>query len=228
MTSLRERIAAAAQQLYLQEGLDGVTMRRVARAVGVSAPALYRHYRSKDELLDEIMKAGLRILEDYLKPALEARTSYRRLVELTENYLRFALEQPQYFDFAFLLPGRSLDRVREEIDKPPWATFRMAVDQVAACMAEGIFRADDPLETAVTIWAEAHGLVTLFRTGRFGPDTEIFRQTYRRSVHQVLDGLTTEPPGRGVRRKPPAGVSDPGEHDGEAPPWPASPEGDGP
>ena len=38
-------------------------------------------------------------------------------------------------------------------------------------------------------WAEAHGLVTLFRTGRFGEDPETFRQIYRRLVGRVMDGL---------------------------------------
>jgi hypothetical protein len=45
------------------------------------------------------------------------------------------------------------------------------------------------METAITIWAEVHGLVTLYRTGRLGADENVFRTIYRRAVERVLKGL---------------------------------------
>ena len=192
MDSVRKKIASAAQDLYLREGLEGFSMRKVAELVGVSAPAIYRHFRNKDDLLNEIVVEGLRILEQYLRPALEASTPFDRLTRLTANYLEFALEQPQYFDFAFLIPSREIDRFAEEIARPDRATFRLAVEQVGSCVEQGIFVEADPLETAITIWAEVHGLVTLFRTGRFGPDAALFREIYRRAVDRVLTGMMSE------------------------------------
>jgi len=189
MSSLKERIASAAQDLYLKDGLDGVSMRKVADVVGVSAPSIYRHFRNKDELLSEIVIAGLHILEGYLLPALEAETPLKRLNALIDRYLDFALEQPKYFDFAFLIPTPQSERIPEEMAKHNWATFQMAVEQVAQCMEQGEFRRDDPLSVALTIWAEVHGLVTLFRLSRFGQDENFFRQTFRSSVQRVLDGL---------------------------------------
>ncbi len=189
MSSLRDRIAAAAQELYLREGVEGVSMRKVAEQVGVSAPAIYRHFQNKDELLDEIVISGLRILEGYLQPALEEPTALARLKRLTERYLDFTLEQPRYFDFAFLTPSRSIGHLSDEIQKGNWATFQLAVGQVAACIQEGRFPEEDPLETAITIWAEVHGLVILYRTGRFGLDPAIFRRIYFRCVDHVLEGL---------------------------------------
>jgi AcrR family transcriptional regulator len=186
---LRNKISAAAQELYLRDGIEGFSMRRVADMVGVSAPAIYRHFKNKDELLNEIVIEGLKILEGYLRPALEAATPFDRLVRMTDNYLNFALEQPKYFDFAFLIPNPGLSPVAEEIARPDWSTFRLAVEQVAACAEAGIFPADDPLETAITIWAEVHGLITLHRTGRFGQDADLFREVYRQSVDRMLRGL---------------------------------------
>ena len=173
-------------------------MRKVAELVGVSAPAIYRHFRNKDDLLNEIVIEGLRILEGYLRPALEAPDPYERLRRLTENYLNFALEQPQYFDFAFLIPSREIGRVDDEIGRPDWTTFRLAVEQVAECMKRGIFAEDDPLETSISIWAEVHGLVTLYRTGRFGSDPTSFKGIYRNSVDRVLKGLMQAETNSGV------------------------------
>lgn len=191
-SSLRPRISAAAQELFLKEGLEGFSMRKVAEMAGISAPAIYRHFRNKDELLNEIITEGLKILEGYLKPALEAETPYDRLSLLVDRFLDFALEQPRYFDFAFMIPSRSIDDLPEELAKRNWSTFQLAVEQVGQCMAQGIFRQDDPLETTILLWAEAHGLIMLYRMQRFGRQPELFRLVYRRSIDRLLGGLRVQ------------------------------------
>ena len=190
MSDLRERIAEAAQELYLRDGIDGLSMRKVAELCGVSAPAIYRYFKNKDELLSEIVVRGLKVLEDYLRPALDAESPYQRLRALTDNYLQFAIEQPKYFDFAFLTPNQGgAPEYAAEVAKPIWGTFRMAIESVSDCMEQGQLDGDEPLETAITIWASVHGLVTLYRTGRFGQDPEMFRHVYRGSVDRLLRAL---------------------------------------
>ena len=186
---LRDRISTVAQKIFLRDGVAGVSMRKVANEVGVSAPAIYRHFESKEALLSEIVVAGLQVLERYLQPALAADTPYERLKRLTDNYLAFALEQPQYFDLAFLTPDPNIENLSDEVARPMWNTFRVAIDQVVGCMARGEFEQDEPLSTAIMIWAEVHGLVTLYRTGRMGSDPERFRLVYRASVERMFKGL---------------------------------------
>jgi len=189
MADLQKKIASAVRALYLEHGIDGVSMRKVADRVGVSAPALYRYYKNKNELLNEIVVEGLTILSDYLRPALDADTPYERLQRLIDNYLKFALEQPRYFDFAFTVPTRNINQFPAEIANNQWDVFRLAVDQIDACMDQGIFRRDDPMATAITIWAEVHGLLTLYRMERFEQDVARFTATYRESVGRLLEGL---------------------------------------
>lgn len=186
---LRQRISEAAQQLFVEEGLDGVSMRKVAEKAGVSAPAIYRHYENKDDLLQEIIDQGLRTLETYLAPALEAPTPLERINRLADRFLDFAVEQPRYFEFAFMIPSRSMVDVRTELTERNWVTFNMAVEQIGACMEAGIFKKDDPLGTGITIWSAVYGMVALHRMHRFGPDDKLFRQIYRSSVERLLNGL---------------------------------------
>jgi AcrR family transcriptional regulator len=192
LSSLRKKIADAAQELYLREGLEGVSMRRVAEMVGVSAPAIYRHFRNKNDLLNEIVVQGLRVLEDYLRPGLDADSPYERLLNMAENYLQFALEQPRYFEIAFLVPSQDVEAIPDEIEKRNFGTFKLALAQVSACMEQGYLKKDDPLETAIIVWAAVHGLVTLYRTGRFGAEPEQFRAVYRLSVRRMLRDMMTE------------------------------------
>jgi len=186
---LRQRILDAAQQLFVESGADGVSMRKVAELAGVSAPAIYRHYENKDDLLQEIIEIGLRTLDTYLQPALDASTPLERLERLAERFLDFSIEQPRYFEFAFMIPSRSIADMRTELNERNWVTFNLALEQIGACMEAGIFKKDDPLGAAITIWSGVYGLVALHRMHRFGPDDELFRQIYRASVERLLNGL---------------------------------------
>ena len=188
---LRKRISQAAQELFLEQGLEGVSMRKVAKMAGVSAPAIYRHYENKDDLLREIIDEGLEILETYLAPALDDSTPLERLNRLADRFLDFAIEQPKYFEFAFMIPSRSISDVRTELAEKNWVTFNMALKQIGDCMEAGISKKDDPLGAAITIWAGVYGLVALHRMHRFGPDDALFRQIYRASVECMLNGLKT-------------------------------------
>jgi len=179
----------AAQEIFLREGPAALSMRKVAAQAGVTAPAIYRHFKDKDELLQEIINTGLEILQRYLEPAFRAPTPIERLRLLIDYYLDFALEQPRYFDFAFLTPSHGM-RLADELALYNRSTFMFAVQQVHLCIEQGAFVKDDPLETSIMLWAEAHGLVTLFRMERFGADAAEFRTVFRRAIDRILQGLS--------------------------------------
>jgi AcrR family transcriptional regulator len=188
---LRTQMVSAAQELFLLDGVSGVSMRKVAHKVGVTAPAIYRHFKDKDELLGELINVGLQILQDYLEPALSADGPLERLRQLIDRYFDFALEQPKYFDLAFLVPSHGM-RMADELARHNRSTFMFAVQQVHLCMEQGVFKKTDPLETAIMIWAEAHGMVTLFRMERFGENPEQFRAIFKRTIQRLLDGLSPQ------------------------------------
>ena len=78
MSNKRETILAAAVKLYLKDGLDGFSMRKLAREVGVTAPALYRHYEGKEHVLADVMREAHRAFMANMYRALEAPTPLDR------------------------------------------------------------------------------------------------------------------------------------------------------
>ena len=186
--NLRTRMISAAEELFLLDGVEGVSMRKIADKVGVTAPAIYRHFKDKDELLGELINVGLQILQGYLEPALRLEGPLERLTHLIDRYFDFALEQPKHFDLAFLVPSHGM-RMADELARHNRSTFMFAVQQVHLCMEQGIFKKSDPLETSIMIWSTAHGMVTLFRMERFGENPEQFRAIFRRTIQRMLDGL---------------------------------------
>src|SRR5436309_3704365 len=93
--SRREQILAAAAELFAQHGFHGVGIDDIGAAVGISGPALYRHFRSKDAMLGEMLTSISEVLldggtgraEKYRDPAV-------RLTELIRFHVDFALDNP--------------------------------------------------------------------------------------------------------------------------------------
>ena len=186
---VRDRIVAEALALFREDGLAAVSMRKVAERAGVTAPAIYRHFRNKESLVVELNVAGLELLGRYLSQALAADTPYERLRRLTVRFLDFGLEQPHFFDLAFLSPDLDREHLAEELSRPMWGTFRLAIEQISQCMEQGELRRDDPLSTAILIWSQAYGLITLDRMVSMGPDVGAFRSLSESSIDQLFRGL---------------------------------------
>lgn len=188
MNEPQERILAAARELFLTGGAEAVTMRSVAERVGVTATALYRHFDSKEALLQAVIRAGFEGFGSYLYRALEGATPVERLRLSGERYLEFALEQPQMYRTIFMAPRPT--EAPCEPEKPGQApTFRFLTDRVRECMLEGLLRQDEPEAVALAIWAHVHGLVALHLSGALGVPEATFREAYHGSVQRLFAGL---------------------------------------
>jgi AcrR family transcriptional regulator len=91
----REQILAAAAELFARHGFHGVGIDDIGSAVGISGPALYRHFRSKDAMLGEMLTSISEILlEGGLSRAEHAGTPGTTLAELVRFQVDFALDNP--------------------------------------------------------------------------------------------------------------------------------------
>ena len=189
---MREKILACACDLYLTDGLDGFSMRKLARSLGVTAPALYRHYESKERVLFDVVGEGYRQLIQYLHRALEGRTPEERFQIAGDGYLEFALRHPRYYAVLFLgvdlLP---VDQVPEEITAQGCAVGQFWNDRVRECIEAGLLREGDPEAIGISLWSHAHGLISLYLKGMLPLAEDDLRALYRASCARVLMGLGT-------------------------------------
>lgn len=196
MSETRERILALASDLYLSDGLDGFSMRKLAKAVGVTAPALYRHFDSKERLLHDVMVQAYQQFAQYLYRALAGTTPRERFRMAGEAYLDFALGHPKLYDILFASPATSgLRTASDELESLGCAVGQFWHDRVRECMDDGVLAEGDPEEASITLWAHAHGLLNLHRKGvlmRDGPMEEAaFRALFQSSGLRMLRGLGT-------------------------------------
>jgi len=190
MPTSRSAILTTAWRLFARQGLAGITMRRIAERNRVTPMALYRHYPSKEALVDALIDEAFAGWE--ARVAAIAEPDPRAwLVRWGDEYVDFALDDPRRFEAAFLLRSPHIRRFPDDFAAGKSPAFALAIPRIEACVASGRFRAGPPLEIAMSLWSHAHGLVVLHRTGRFSVADDQLRAIYRRSIARLLDGIET-------------------------------------
>ncbi len=182
MGTQRDKILACACELYLETGLSGFSMRKLAKNVGVTAPALYRHYDGKEEVLGDVVREAYHAYQGYVYRALQAPTPIERFFQAGEGYLDFALEHPRWYKIMFSGPERlGMKELPDDIEAMGLGVHQFWVDRVRECMQVGLLKESDPLQTSLTMWAHAHGMV----------DREEFHSLFEQSGARMMSGFAT-------------------------------------
>ncbi|HYV97351.1 MAG TPA: TetR/AcrR family transcriptional regulator [Gemmatimonadaceae bacterium] len=188
MPSTRE-ILDIAEGIHRREGLDSLSVRRVAEEVGVTPMALYRHFPGKDGLLDALVARGFAKLESRFGRAARKRTPLARVRGVLTEYREFAIAEPRVFELMFFVRRRNVPTAPASLAQSSSPAFTIIIASVAAAMEEGRIRTGDPAQTILLLWSVAHGLIALHFSGRFGGDASRFRRIYDAQIATALELL---------------------------------------
>ena len=160
VTTLNERLVAATLQLLREEIPTDLTVRRIATAAGTTTMSLYTRFGSRDGLLDVVYAQGFEQLRERMAPAALVADPAEAVLELLGAYRAFALANPGLYGLLFerVLPG--FDPSPEVRTTALDTTFGLLAAQAARVLGTD---AQDKAarEFGYTLWALAHGLVTL-------------------------------------------------------------------
>jgi AcrR family transcriptional regulator len=184
-----EKIVRAAHRLFDREGPEAVTMRRVAEVVGITPMAIYRHFPNRDALLKRVSDDGFNSVAREWTQHSFSNDVTQRLLATQELYLDYALAHPHLFDHAFSVRRDDARRFPEDFRARRSPTLNLVADALAEGMRDGVLRQDDPWDVAMTLWAHTHGLIALYRAGRFSFDEAQFRKFYLESLGRLIDGI---------------------------------------
>jgi len=184
-----EKILRAAYDLFDREGADAVTMRRVAEAVGITPMAIYRHFASRETLLKKISDENFQAVARKLDACRREPDITAQLNAMMMPYLDYALEHPHLFDHAFAVQRDDARRYPDDMRARKSPSFNISVDAIAEGMRQGVLKQDDPYAVCMTASAHQHGLIALYRAGRFNYDEAQFRAFYKESMGRLIDGL---------------------------------------
>jgi AcrR family transcriptional regulator len=181
----KERIFDAAKAVLEQEGIHGLSMRRIAQRSGLSPMSLYRHFADKDALLNALMADGLAAWEARVR-AIRTKGPLQWLERLSDEFLSFAVEEPHRFDAAFFLPAPKARQYPDDFAAGRSPVIAMTVIKIEQAKSEGLLGETPALDVALSLSALAQGLISMHRARRFAGDAE-FAALYRSAMRKSLE-----------------------------------------
>jgi AcrR family transcriptional regulator len=162
----RDRMLDAARELFVTEGYEGVSMRRVAEKIEYSPTAIYVYFADKEELFRELCHQDYARLAAVFQSSLMSSDPIERLRQIGAIYVDFGTRYPNHYKFMFMTvhpPCEPDDEDREIMGNPEkdaYAFLRWAVQQAidAGCFREEIRDAE---LVSQTLWASVHGVISL-------------------------------------------------------------------
>lgn len=211
----REEIKATARQLMGQQGTSGISIRAIAREMGLTAPALYHYYANMDALITDLLVDGFNNSADAMQAALDAaQDDASRVRDVFIAYRQWALAHTSEFELLYGNPipgyvaprevtipvaartqvilsqavGALLQANNSDVT-PVWAQMPPTVaDNLTTVLQEGGF----PVEAVHTaylasmFWAQAHGIIMLELHEHISPTLGDMDAAYSQFIDSVL------------------------------------------
>ena len=171
--ALRGEIISAAREILVEDGYESaVTLRGLARRIGIAPQSIYLHFASPDDIVQAVTVETFAQLGRFIAAAKDGIEVPRdRLIAGCRAYMAFGIENPHLYGLLFhrnrLLRG---EEPSPAADQPDTRTadagpFAALMDGVRQCIADGSSGAKDVLSTATQLWAAMHGFVMLRGNG---------------------------------------------------------------
>lgn len=184
----RQEILEATLELISEHGVEGVTVARIAAAVGVSRGALYRHFESRGALITEANKAANERALSWVESS-DAPDVMRRLQEIGESQAAWSRQnfstvvRPFFLELASPPAGEGA----EPLKLSDFSSFRAAVEIAEEGKRQGVIRADVPSEDVawalhMFAWAQDIALMA-------GGEDAVADGTIRRNLQRMLDAF---------------------------------------
>ena len=199
---LREALIAATRALLFEHGPDGFTLADACRRAGVTTAAPYKHFRDKQEILEEIVLRGFEELTAAIAKAVAegGPGTIAGITAMGSSYVDFAVAQPALFRLMF---GHKPEIMKvSQVDQIGRQCLKNVMEEVAAYSRKHGHAADAE-KIALRLWTFVHGASSLQLDGdyeRVAPSLDVYELIA--SVTPILLGVTPHKhaPPRGGKR----------------------------
>lgn len=185
---LPNALIEAALKRIAAEGVEKLSLRAVARDIGVSQTAPYRHFKDKTHLLVAIAQQGFRMLAQQKEGARAYTDTLDELIESGIRYVTFAINNPERYKLMF---GSKIENrcEYEGLMAAGHGAFDVIIERVARGTEEGLLIEEDPLVLAKSCWTTVHGIASLYIDGYFEDLGYNLEDFLRQQVALCIRGL---------------------------------------
>jgi AcrR family transcriptional regulator len=185
--ALRERLLTCAAELIATDGVDALSLRKLATDVSTSTTAVYSLFGGKPGLIRTVYLEAFKGFTRQLSAAPTSDDPAEDLIQLGLAYRRYALAEPHLYALLFTDAARAhilQDVLLAEVSENG---FRRLYDTVQRGVDSGIYVDESPDVIAVAAWGLVHGLMSLELQGNM-PPREVMEPAYERALRALVDG----------------------------------------
>jgi AcrR family transcriptional regulator len=170
--AIRRSILDAARDLFVRDGYQNVSIRKIAERIEYSPAAIYGYFPSKDDIFFALAEEGFRLLygDRATDTALDSLPPLERIRAIFLRLYEYSRQHPQYFALMFV--DRSVPRISREYERFAFAREikEHLLAQVRACISAGVFQADLRPEVALRLLTMGIlGVAVMRLSDRLGP-----------------------------------------------------------
>ncbi|MET8427175.1 TetR/AcrR family transcriptional regulator [Nocardia sp. NPDC004860] len=180
---LRAELLRRAEETLRGAGVDGLSLRQLARDTGVSHAAPSRHFRDKQALLDALTVAGFERLGAGFEKAAATGAFLERLHAMAHTYLRFAIDNPALLALMFARKNSPTPAIGEAAAR----AFTVPIEMVLDAQASGEVVPGDARRICLSAVAALHGLAAIMGSGLV--DAEEADGLFDEMVSHMMNGL---------------------------------------
>ncbi|WP_257667826.1 TetR/AcrR family transcriptional regulator [Parapedobacter tibetensis] len=189
MEETRNTILEQSWQIVEEEGWQALSIRKIAEAIEYSTPVVYKHFESKDAIIEEFTKQGFGLLAEKLKNAkIQHDQPDQQLIAISHAYWNFAFNHAKHYQIMFGLGIPTCEMIHG-IDEMKKVNDLMLSSIEYAIESGKNLDADSHLKLR-TFWSILHGLVAIeMLSARNCADTAL--QTLDDAMEGFIKALTT-------------------------------------
>jgi len=160
---IRTSILDAARELFASDGVEAVTMRRIAEKIEYSPTAIYFHFKDKESLLAELCDYDFRQFAQRFAEAAQVADPIERLRVAGQAYVDFGLNHPSHYRVMFMTPKPAHEQNTEGRGNPEQDAYAFLRNTIEQAIAEGRLKPEltDVDLVSQVIWSGVHGVVSL-------------------------------------------------------------------
>lgn len=161
---IRKAILDASMKLFMEQGFENVSMRKIADLIEYSPTTVYLYFKDKNEILFNLHEMGFQKMAEYTTDLWTIKNPLIRLAKMGEYYMQFGLENPAFYELMFILkaPMEALKALEVNCEwRSGDQTLGRLKDTVQECMDKNLIEQGDVNAISMAIWSMVHGMVSL-------------------------------------------------------------------
>lgn len=186
---LRQQILETSRDFLVEQGLGRMSMRKIARKVGVTATSIYLHFQNKDELLHTLIEETIEELNAHLEAASKNNgTPREQLFNLGRAYVDFAMNNPGKYQIVYQVRADEMGRYPKEKFRKARRGYKLVSSIIRESNKRGETREMAPDLAAYVFWAQLHGLMSVVLSKRL--DVRVSQKAFiDKGLEQIVNGL---------------------------------------